>query len=65
MKDCPIIQKRAEKCKQKPKKEFKKAMIAAWSASDSSDSDDEEEQVVNLCFMANKDNVQELSLIHI
>ena len=34
-------------------------MIAAWSDSDSSDSDDEEEQVENLCFMANEDLIQE------
>ena len=59
MQDCPIIQKRIEKHKQKAKKEFKKAMIAAWSDSDSSDSDNEVEQVTNLCFMANEENVQE------
>jgi len=34
-------------------------MIAAWSDSDSSDSYDEEEQVENLCFMANEDPSQE------
>ena len=34
----------------KVKKEFKKAMIAAWSENDSSDSKDEEEQVTNLSF---------------
>ena len=33
MKDCPIIQERVEKHKQKAKKEFKKSMIAAWSNS--------------------------------
>jgi len=59
MKDCPIIQERVERCKQKGKKEFKKTMIATWSDSNSSDSDDEGEQAANLCFIANKDNVQE------
>ena len=43
---------KAEKHKQKAKKEFRKAMITAWSDSDSSDSDKEEE-VTNLCLMAN------------
>ena len=47
---------KAEKRKQKAKKEFRKAMIATWSDSDSSDSDKEEE-VANLCLMAN--DVQE------
>ena len=42
----------AEKRKQKAKKEFRKAMIAAWSDSDSSDSD-KEEGLANLCLMAN------------
>ena len=59
MKDWPIIQKRVEKHKQKAKKEFKKDIIATWSDSDSSDSDNEVEQVTNLCFMANEENVQE------
>ena len=57
----PIIQKKAEKRKQKAKKkkELKRVMIAAWSDSDSSDCDDEEEQVENLCFLANEDLIQE------
>jgi len=59
MKQCSIIQKRIEKHKQKAKKEFKKAMIATWSDSNSSDSEDEEEQAANLCLMANKENAQE------
>jgi len=41
VKDCPVLQMKAEKRKQKAKKEFKRAMIAAWSDSDSSDSDKE------------------------
>jgi len=55
------MQKKAEKMKQRAKKEkeLKRAMIAAWSDSDSSDSDDEEEQVENLCFMANDDLIQD------
>jgi len=36
VKDCPIVQKKAERWKQKTKKEFKRAMIAARSDSDSS-----------------------------
>jgi len=61
VKDCPIIQKKAEKMKQRAKKEkeIRRVMIAAWSDSDSSDSDGEEEQVENLCFMANEDQIQE------
>jgi len=58
VKDCPIIQKKAEKRKQKAKKEFKRAMIAALSDSDSSESEDEEEQAENLCFMANEDQLK-------
>ena len=44
VKYCPIIQKKAEKMKQRAKKEkeLKRAMIVAPSDSDSSDSDDEE-----------------------
>ena len=56
IKDCLVSQMKAEKRKQKAKKEFRKAMIAAWSDSDTSDSDKEEE-VANLCLMAN--DVQE------
>jgi len=44
---------------QKAKKEFKRAMIAAWSDRDSSESEDEEEQAVNLCFMANQTHDEE------
>jgi len=55
-KDCPVLQMKAEKRKQKAKKEFRKAMIAAWSDGDSNDNDKEEE-VANLCLMAN--DVQE------
>jgi len=54
----PHFTKKAGKCKEKAKKEFKKAMIATWSNSDSSDSDDEEE-ATNLYFMVNEDQVQE------
>ena len=43
---------KAEKRKQKVKKEFKRAMIAAWSDSNSSDSEKEEE-MGNLCLMVN------------
>ena len=43
----------------KKEKELKRAMIAAWSFSDSSNSDDEKKQVENLCFMANEDQIQE------
>jgi len=43
---------KAKKRKHKAKKEFKRAMIAAWSDSDSSDSDKEEE-IANLCLMTN------------
>ena len=61
IKNCPIIQKKAEKMNQiaKKEKELKRAMIAAWSDSDSHDNDEEEEQVENLCFMANEDQIQE------
>ena len=60
-KDCPVIQKKAEKWKQKAKKEkqLKRAMIATQSDSDSSESEDEKEQKENLCFMANEDLSQE------
>jgi len=58
VKDCPILQKKVEKHKQKAKKEFKKATIAAWSDSDSSNSENEE-QATNLFFMVNEDQVQE------
>ena len=34
-------------------------MIAAWSDSDSSGSEDEEEQAVNLCFMANENQTHD------
>jgi len=54
VKDCSILQKKAKKRRQKAKKEFKRAMIAAWSDSDSSKSEDEEEQPLSLCFMANE-----------
>jgi len=57
--DCPILQKKAEKRKQKAKKEFERAMIATWSDSGSSESEDEEEQEMNLCFMANEDQTHE------
>ena len=56
VKDSPLLQMKAKKHKQKAKKEFKRAMIAAWSDSDSSDSDKEEE-MANLCLMGN--DVQE------
>ena len=61
VKDFPVIRKKAEKWKQKAKKEkqLKRAMIAAWSDSDSSDNDNEEEKVESLCFMANEDLSQE------
>jgi len=61
LKDCPIIQKKAQKMKQsaKKEKELKRAMIAAWSYSDSSNSGNEEEKMENLCFMANEDLIQE------
>ena len=52
LKVCPVLQMNAEKRKQKANKEFRKAMIAAWSDSDSSDSD-KEEGMANLCLMAN------------
>ena len=42
-KNCPILQKKAEKRKEKAKQEFKRAMIDAWSDSNSSDSENEEE----------------------
>ena len=60
VKDCPIIQKKAKKMKQRAKKEkeLKRAMIAAWSDSDSSDNDNDEEQMENLCFRANEDLIQ-------
>jgi len=58
-KDCPILQKRAEKRKEKAKQEFKRAMIAAWHDSDSSDSENKEEQAMNLCFMVNEGQIQE------
>jgi len=38
VKDCHILQKKAEKRKLKAKKKFKRAMIAAWNDSDSSES---------------------------
>jgi len=34
-------------------------MIAAWSDSDSSGSEDEEEQAVNLCFMASENQTHD------
>ena len=43
----------------KKEKELKRAMIAAWSYSDSSNSGNEEEKMENLCFMANEDLIQE------
>ena len=52
VKYCPVLQMKDEKHKHKAKREFRKAMIAAWSDSDSSDSDKEEE-MANLCLMAN------------
>ena len=59
VKDCPVLQMKAEKRKHKAKKELKKAMIAAWSDSDSSDSD-KKEVVANLPLMMN--DVQETKL---
>ena len=59
VKDCSVLQMKAEKHKQKAKKEFKRAMIAAWSDSDSNDSDKEGE-IANLCLMAN--GVEKLNL---
>ena len=53
-KDCLILQKRAEKWQERAKQEFKRALIAAWSNSDSSDSENEEEQVTNLCLIKSK-----------
>jgi len=55
--DCPIIQKKAEKWKQKAKKEkqLKRAMIVTWSDSNSRKSEYEEERKENLCFMVNED----------
>ena len=58
VKDCPILQKKAKKRKQKAKKEFKKATIAAWSDSGLSNSDNEE-QATNLFFMVNEEKVQQ------
>jgi len=34
-------------------------MVTAWSDNDSSESEDEEEQVENLCFMANEDQTHD------
>jgi len=59
VKDCPILQKKAKKRRQKAKKEFKRAMMAVWNDSDSSGSEDEEEQAVNLCFMANENQTHD------
>ena len=57
--DCPILQKKAEKHKDKGKQEFKRAMIAAWSDSDSSDNEIKEEKAANLCFMLTEGQTQE------
>ena len=59
VKDCPTLQIKAGKRRQKAENEFKRAMIATWSDSDLSESEDEEEQVVNLCFMANEDQTHD------
>jgi len=59
VKDCPILRKKVEKRRQKAKKEFKRAMMAAWSDSASSKSKDEEEQAVNPCFMANENQTHD------
>jgi len=56
-KDCLILQKKVEKRKEKAKQEFKRAMIATWSDSDSSDSENEEEQAENLCFMVKEGQI--------
>jgi len=59
VKDCRISQKKAEKRKPKAKKEFKRAMIVAWSDNDSSKSEDEKEQAGNLCLMANENQTHD------
>jgi len=43
----------------KKEKELKRAMVVAWSDSDSSDSNNKEQQMEDLCFMANEDLIQE------
>ena len=42
----------------KKEKELKRAMIVAWSDSDSSDSNNKEQQMEDLRFMANEDLIQ-------
>ena len=49
--DCPLIQKMGETRRFK-KNDNKKAMIAAWSDSDTSDSEGDEEHTANICRMA-------------
>ena len=51
LKDCPLIQKMGEKRRFK-KKENRKAMIAAWSDSETSESESDEEHTNNTCLMA-------------
>ena len=38
------------------KKDNKKAMVAAWSDSETSDSGSDDEQVANICLMAKEEN---------
>ena len=51
LKDCQLIQKKGESRRFK-KKDSKRAMIAAWSDSDTSESESDEEHTANICLMA-------------
>ena len=61
--DCPPLQKISENRKSKMKKDNKKAMVAAWSDSESSESESDEEHTANICLMAKEDQTtKKLSL---
>ena len=59
LKDCPLIQKMGESRRFK-KKENRRAMIAAWSDSDTSESESDEEHNANICLMAREGQDHEL-----
>ena len=48
----PLLQKIRENQKFKMEKDNKKAMVAAWSDSESSESESDEEHTANICLMA-------------
>jgi len=58
LKDCPLIQKMGESWRFK-KKENRRAMIAAWSDSDTSESESDEEHKANICLMAREGQAHE------